>query len=42
MIFVIVDGVKVAVVPLWMSRHVIDDVVSRYPGSTIVLEVKEV
>ena len=42
MITVIVDGEKVALVPLWMSRHVIDDVVSRYPGSTIVLEVKVV
>lgn len=42
MITVIVDGEKVAFVPLWMYRHVIDDAVSRYPGSTIVLEVKEV
>lgn len=42
MITVIVDGEKVALVPLWISRHVIDDAVSRYPGSTIVLEVKEV
>lgn len=42
MITVIVDGEKVAFVPLWMSRHVIDDAVSRYPGSIIVLEVKEV
>lgn len=41
MITVFVDGEKVAFVPLWMSRHVIDDAVSRYPGSTIVLEVKE-
>lgn len=29
MITVIVDGEKVALVPLWMSRHVIDDAVSR-------------
>lgn len=42
MITVIVDGEKVAIVPLWMSGHVIYDAVSRYPGSTIVLEVKEV
>ena len=42
MISVIVDGEKVALVPLWMYRHVIDDAVSRYSGSTIVLEVKEV
>lgn len=42
MITVIVDGEKVAFVPLWMHRHVIDDALSRYPGSTIVLEVKEV
>lgn len=27
MITVIVDGEKVALVPLWMSRHVIDDAV---------------
>lgn len=40
MIIVIVDGEKVAIVPLWMFCHVIDDAVSRYPGSTIVLEVK--
>lgn len=40
MITVIVDGEKVALVPLWMFRHVIDDGVSCYPGSTIVLEVK--
>ena len=45
MITVIVDGEKVALVPLWMSRHVIDDAPRAgrdYPGSTIVLEVKEV
>lgn len=42
MITVIVDGEKVALVPLWMFRHVIDDAVSRYLGSIIVLEVKEV
>ncbi len=40
MITVFVDGEKVALVPLWMARHVIDDAVSRYPGSTILLEVK--
>lgn len=32
MITVIDDGEKVALVPLWMFRHVIDDAVSRYPG----------
>lgn len=42
MITVIVDGEKVALVPLWMFCHVIDDALSRYTGSTIVLEVKEV
>ena len=42
MISVFIDGEKVAFVPLWMARHVIDDAVSRYPGSTIILEVKQV
>ena len=42
MITVIVDGVKVASLPLWMVRHVIEDTVSRYPGKLIVVEVKQV
>ena len=32
MIAVLVDGKCVARVPLWLSRHVIDDAVSRFPG----------
>ena len=42
MITVFVDGEKVASLPLWMSRHAIEDAVSRYPGCKIVLEVEQV
>lgn len=42
MITVLVDGEKVAIVPLWMARHVISDVLAHYPDSKIVLEVRKV
>lgn len=41
MIAVFVDGKCVARVPLWLSRHVIDDAVSCFPGCKIVLEVEQ-
>lgn len=37
-----VDDVFVAQVPLWMVKHVVEDAVSHYPTSKIVLEVHEV
>lgn len=41
MIAVFVDGKCVARVPLWLSRHVIVDALSRFPGCKIVLEVEQ-
>lgn len=38
-IFVLVDGEFVAIVPLWMVKHVIEDAVAQYPDKKIILEV---
>ena len=34
-----VDDVPVAVVPLWMVKHAIEDAVAQYPDKKIILEV---
>lgn len=41
-VFVRVDDVIVAQVPLWMVKHAVEDAVSHYPNSKIILEVQEV
>jgi hypothetical protein len=41
-VFVRVDDVIVAQVPLWMVKHASEDAVSHYPNSKIVLEVQKV
>lgn len=41
-IIVSVDGDVVAQVPLWMVKHAVEDAVSNFPGSKIVLEVDHV
>ena len=38
-IFVLVDGEFVAIVPLWMVKHAIEDAVALYPDKKITLEV---
>lgn len=38
-VFVLVDGKCVAIVPLWMVKHVIEDAVVQYPDKKITLEV---
>lgn len=39
-VFVFVDDDLVAIVPLWMVKHAIEDVAAQYPGKKIVLEVR--
>lgn len=34
-----VDGCCVAIVPLWMVKHAIEDAVAQYPDKNIILEV---
>lgn len=41
-VFVRVDDVIVAKVPLWMVKHAVEDSVFHYPNSKIVLEVQKV
>lgn len=36
---VFVDGKCVAIVPLWMVKHAIEDAVAQYPDKKIALEV---
>lgn len=38
-VIVLVDGNCVAIVPLWMVKHVIEDAVAQYPDKKITLEV---
>lgn len=38
-VIVLVDGKCVAIVPLWMVKHAIEDVVVKYPDNKITLEV---
>jgi hypothetical protein len=36
---VCVDGVPVAVVPLWMIKHAVEDAIAHYPDVKIIVEV---
>lgn len=36
---VCVDGVPVAVVPLWMIKHAVEDAIAQYPDKKITVEV---
>lgn len=36
---VCVDGVPVAVVPLWMINHAVEDAIAQYPDKKITVEV---
>lgn len=38
-VIVLVDGNYVAIVPLWMVKHAIEDSVAQYPDKKISLEV---
>lgn len=38
-VIVLVDGQCVAIVPLWMVKHAIEDSVVQYPDKKIILEV---
>jgi hypothetical protein len=38
-VIVLVDGRCVAIVPLWMVKHAIEDAVVQYPDKKITLEV---
>ena len=38
-VFILVDGKCVAIVPLWMVKHVIEDAAAQYPDKKIILEV---
>lgn len=38
-VIVLVDGKCVAIVPLWMVKHAIEDAVAQYPDNKIILEV---
>lgn len=38
-VIVLVDGKCVAIVPLWMVKHAIEDAVAQYPDKKIILEV---
>lgn len=38
-VIVLVDGNCVAIVPLWMVKHAIEDAVVQYPNNKITLEV---
>lgn len=36
---VCVDGVPVAVVPLWMIKHAVEDAIAQYSDKKITVEV---
>lgn len=36
---VCVGGVPVAVVPLWMIKHAVEDAIAQYPDKKITVEV---
>lgn len=36
---VCVDGVPVAVVPLWMIKYAVEDAIAQYPDKKITVEV---
>ena len=36
---VCVDGFPVAVVPLWMIKHAVEDAIAQYPDKKITVEV---
>lgn len=38
-VIVLVDGLCVAIVPLWMVKHAIEDAAVQYPDKKIILEV---
>lgn len=38
-VIVLVDEKCVAIVPLWMVKHAIEDAVAKYPDKKITLEV---
>lgn len=38
-VIVLVDAKCVAIVPLWMVKHAIEDAVGQYPDKKIILEV---
>ena len=38
-VIVLVDGRCVAIVPLWMVKHAIEDAAVQYPDKKITLEV---
>lgn len=38
-VIVLVDGECVAIVPLWMVKHAIEDAAAQYPERKIILEV---
>lgn len=38
-VIVLVDGKCVAIVPLWMIKHAIQDAVAQYSNNKITLEV---
>jgi hypothetical protein len=38
-VIVLVDGKCVAIVPLWMVKHALEDAVVQYPDKKIILEV---
>lgn len=38
-VIVLADGRCVAIVPLWMVKHAIEDAVAQYPDKKITLEV---
>lgn len=38
-VIVLVDAKCVAIVPLWMVKHAIEDAVAQYPDKKITLEV---
>lgn len=38
---ILVDGRCVAIVPLWMVKHAIEDAVVQYPDKKISLEVSK-
>ena len=38
-VIVLVDGRCVAIVPMWMVYHAIEDAVIQYPNNKITLEV---
>lgn len=38
-VIVLVDGKCVAIVPLWMVKHAIEDSLAQFPDKKIILEV---